>query len=471
MIYFLKTCYNYMNLLYTLYLYYLNFNKTKKHDLLMINNLKEKINNCGSISIKFTQWICPRLDVMYSKNNEKPEWLNIIEKLYENCDIHPEEYTLSLYKEMFNEDFNEKYKLLNVLGSGSIGQVYLIEDIPISEYKVKKKYVLKVVHPNIEYEINFFKYFYKIFSYIPFINNKIKEYLPFDIYTFIEQFKQQIDFINEGNNLLQFKENYKDNEFIIIPDLIRSSKSILIMSYEKGVSFNELETNEYQKSKLALLLSSFVMNNQTIYNFWHGDIHKGNWRCRIENNKMKLLFYDFGFCWRVPSNRKHEINLAVDIIENSDNATIDQNIQLIKHLLIYDNSKDINIDIHIRKYILDNNIKPSHNISKIMKIGIDISNKHGYKLDPILIQVIIILIQLEKIYIEYDILNENRSSYSYYKEIYLDYINLYNTYNIFTEFKNYKIDKFNEININCDNLFDTINMPNEIKKLALEKYK
>ena len=41
------------------------------------------------------------------------------------------------------------------------------------------------------------------------------------------------------------------------------------MSYEEGVSFDELKCDKYNKYKIALLLTSFVRNNQQITNMIH----------------------------------------------------------------------------------------------------------------------------------------------------------------------------------------------------------
>ena len=52
----------------------------------------------------------------------------------------------------------------------------------------------------------------------------------------------------------------------------------MIMSYEEGISYEDLQCDDYQKYKIVLLLTSFTRNNQQIYNFHHGDLHKGNWK-------------------------------------------------------------------------------------------------------------------------------------------------------------------------------------------------
>ena len=117
--------------------------------------------------------------------NEKPMWLKSIEQFYENCDNHSIEYTLSHYKETFHNDFNDDYEILDIIGSGSIGQVYLIQDKPLTEFSKKEKYVMKILHPNVKYEIEFFRKFYSMIRYIPQVNKILNERFPFDIHNFI----------------------------------------------------------------------------------------------------------------------------------------------------------------------------------------------------------------------------------------------------------------------------------------------
>ena len=79
-----------------------------------------------------------------------------LNKLYDNCGVHNIEHTEYIYKTLFNKDFKDKYKILEILGSGSIGQVYKIEDI-----HTKHIYALKVNHPNLDNEYKLFSLFIK----------------------------------------------------------------------------------------------------------------------------------------------------------------------------------------------------------------------------------------------------------------------------------------------------------------------
>ena len=36
-----------------------------------------------------------------------------------------------------------------------------------------------------------------------------------------------------------------------------------------------------------------------VLDIFYGDLHKGNWKVRVEDNIAKLVIYDFGFVRRV----------------------------------------------------------------------------------------------------------------------------------------------------------------------------
>ena len=198
--------YNYILLLKNLYNYYNYSLNNDDYDCILLDDLLISIEKCGAVMIKFCQWITPKLELIYLESNNiinsnKPKWLLKLEQFYEKCPEHSKEYTIEEYKKVFKEDISEKYELLEVIGSGSIGQVYLI-----NEKKTNIKKVLKILHPDVRSQINFFKYFLNLVLFLPCIKKKIVEFAPFNIFEFINQFTEQTDLVNEGNNIIKARE-------------------------------------------------------------------------------------------------------------------------------------------------------------------------------------------------------------------------------------------------------------------------
>lgn len=475
MINFIRYFYRYTSLLYTLRNYVNFYENNDRHDMVLLDILINKIKSCGSVTIKFCQWVIPKLEVMHLKKddtNYKPLWLKKLENFYENCDNHELEYTINTYQSIFKNDLQKDYEILDILGSGSIGQVYLLRDKPLTKYSDSQKYVMKILHPNVKTEIYYFRIYYYFIKYIPFVKNILDKNFPFDINSFINSFEEQSDFINESNHLLSFHEYYKDNNHIIIPKLIKCSREIMIMSYEEGISFDDLECDKYNKYKIALLLTSFVRNNQQINNLMHGDLHKGNWKVRKEDDKYKLVIYDFGFSWRVPESKSFSNKEIIQIFEDSDVEDIDitKMTEIFKFLIKgSDNKTEI-----IKRYLDDNinHIRPWNlDPHRIFNLTVKMCVQENMKIDPILIQSIIIIIQCEKIFSEYHMLSTDEhtiTSKEVYRKKYLDWLSYYKSNDIFHDYSKLIIEKLNTEQPEIQSIFDINEMPDSIKKLALK---
>ena len=148
-----------------------------------------RINRCGAVCIKFSQWILPFIDNYYIKDDEKPRWFTHFEKIYDKCLTHSEEYSKKIYNDDFLKDnkngieFDEKYEIIELIASGSIGQVYKIRKLITNEV-----YAMKVVHPEVRSQIKHFQILLKIIYWFPYICNYLKKNLPIDLRGFIDAY-------------------------------------------------------------------------------------------------------------------------------------------------------------------------------------------------------------------------------------------------------------------------------------------
>ena len=474
-----RKIYNYCNLSYYIWKYYQSYNDTNEHNVILLDQLVKYVHNCGSVMTKFCQWITPLLEIMHVEGNDllnkerkKPLWLQKLEVFYENCHEHDIQYTYTEYERVFHESFTERFTILKVLGSGSIGQVYLIED------KHENQFVMKILHPNVISEIRFFRRFFRFIYFFPCIRNKMNRYLPVDINQFIISFEQQSNFMNEANNLLRFNTTYQKNDLIIIPDLYKVSSSILIMSYEEGTSYDDLTLNQYHKFKLVNILNLFIRNNWGITNFNHGDIHKGNWKVRVdtEKNKHKLVFYDYGFCFELPKDKYHVVELMIEIFESSDEDKVvntDLLTEIMYCIIISDEGNVKDLKKTIKGYILKNirELKPwQMSPVYLVQMTIQLCIQENKLLNHVTLQFLILSIQVELLLDEFGLKASDKNkikSYTVYRERYLDIIALCKTYNIFPEYKTYLQEKLNEKQPDFKDIFDTIQMPESIQLLAI----
>lgn len=482
MIYFFKAIWNYSSLYLSIrkYIRYYEANNSS-HNIELLDGIIRNINNCGSVAIKLTQWIIPKLEIMMTPSNklnknEKEPMILHLEQLYENCYQHNFNFTKEIYHNNFQCNLDDDYKMVRLLGSGSIGQVYLIENID-----TKSQHVMKVIHPNVRTDIVYFKKLFSFFSYLfsisPCFTNIFNQF-PFDINNFIRDFYLQSDFINEANNLLQFDNYFRNNPFIIIPQLQKVSSDIILMSYEPGSYVDDLieDTDNYLKNTVVTLYSLFINNNEQCTHFNHGDLHKGNWRYRIDDGKPRLIIYDFGFCFTMEKQKRYIVDMIVETFEKIDNTYSDDIIDILSTisleiLIDYEHSENniSNLNDYIERNI--HKIKPwAFSPINLAKMIIDLAIQEKCKINHHLIQFFIIAIQCNHLYEQFDFKGsetKNVSGYNVHRERYLDIINFCNTYDIFPDYNKLIKKKVSGYNPEINELFDTISMPDSIKELAL----
>ena len=246
----------------------------------IVKILLKNVHSCGVIPIKIIQWGLPILKLI----NIDKKILDIFENTYEKCPIHELDYTKKLYKSDFYNDIDNDYKIIESVGSGSIAQVYKIQDIKTNEF-----YAMKVIHPDAIKNFNKIKFYLKIIFTI----FKFSNIVPTDLNNFLKQFRQQLDLVNESNNILKFSELYKNDNLFLIPELYKFSENIIIMDYIEGKSIETININ-IQHYRYNMIISIFMYNNLFINKFNHGDLHNYNWKITKDN---KIIIYDFGLCW------------------------------------------------------------------------------------------------------------------------------------------------------------------------------
>lgn len=369
------------------------FNSFEKKET--IKCLKKNIQDAGCIWIKFTQWYLEKIKVTLDENNF--EKYDIYAELYDKCPEHSMMYTKYIYEKEFNSDIEDDYNILNSpIASGSIGQVY-----QAINKKTGKMVAIKVTHPNLESDLIIPKYMITTFSYFIKTNIFFRKWMgiPFLFYDFIDELEKQFDLRNEGVNLLYYKYLNKDNNVIIVPDLIECKKNILIMSYEESTKFKNIEeNNEYFKLKTAIALCCLLKESLLINNFIHNDLHEGNWGVRIENKSIKIVIYDFALIFRGFSLEDNRI--FHNCIESSGckKKLTDVFIKLTE------NSENINIKELEKKLEITNN-KPL-DIKKLFKTTSEYYLKNNLLMKSTLINIFILFLLVFNLFTKYNIIKK-----------------------------------------------------------------
>lgn len=289
----------YFNLfLNVLVLNLLNYKFTYKINDKFLKWLYYTINLNGCILIKIVQWLNTNLEILDVKDSKT--LYDIFSTFYEDCEIHDLNYTKKLFIKEFREDFDEVIELDNSydIKSGSIAQVY-------KGYYNDKMVAIKVVHPDIKYQLIFPIFYIKLYKFL--VNNLffLKKYDTIFIFdSFFENLKNQTVMLNEYNNMKYFYDAYKENEYILIPEPLHATKNILIMEFIDGIKFDTMNITLMQKYKIVNLLNLFLKDNYFFQDFYHSDLHESNWKVIKNGDFYKLVIYDFGY---ISSNNYKEV--------------------------------------------------------------------------------------------------------------------------------------------------------------------
>ena len=424
--------YNYIKLTLWSTIYYYQKDKSEIIRKIIINTIKDS----GCIAIKFSQWLLPKIESIYNINPHDPsyEWFRELEELYDNCNEHSIEYTYQIYNEDFQTSFQKEFEIDRLIASGSIGQVYKAKSKIDNKY-----YAIKCLHPNLKNQITFFEIIIWFLYNCPILKNYVKYYLPIKLTDFIKDFRIQINLINEANNCLKFSDFYKDNDKIIIPTLHKISERMIIMSYEEGIKYEDSSIDEYTMNKIFILMKLFIKNNEHILNFIHGDLHKGNWKVSIHDNDIKLIIYDFGFCWYLPEFLIDHLHGIDNTFFKASDDTIDE-FAYYSHIIV----NKICSKEEIKKEIeyIRNTLKLSYNNPYfLITLIINTMRRNKKLIDSYVMQSIIVHNQLYRSLKKYDISESNVEEHDYkeivseyYKRRILDIINYCDTYDIFQQY-------------------------------------
>ena len=385
--------------------------------------LKWRILESGCIGIKFTQWFITKIKTYGDELN------NIIikyfEDIFDNCPEHSLEYSKNIFLEEFKIPLENIIEIdsLEIIGSGSIGQVYkgILKGL-------NKQVAIKVKHPDVMKTIDNIEPLINIITYLQSYNyfrNKYNLYIDFE--EFLDDLKMQVDFRNEVFNSITFGKNYQDNNNIIIPKVYYYTSNIIIFEYVAGVSYSTLE--DYAKSQVSLNLISFFEESLLVHNFIHCDLHEKNWAVLYKDGVYKLIIYDYGICYR-PNSVEFSRELW-DCFETNNSKKL---IEIAKNNIIIDDfSQEMSDEIEIAiNHILETNVNSHYILSKIINI---FSKRRNVKFNKIAINLIIYFSMIEKILKENNIIsNSNFSIKNPEKLIYnlkmniLSYGKAYNVY-------------------------------------------
>ena len=281
-----------------------NLKKTKEFETL--SNERRfvlALQELGPTFIKLGQILSTREDIF-------PEnWIKELETLQDH--VAPVDYS-KIEKVIL--PIKEEFEFIDPvpIASASIAQVHK------AKLKNGKDVVIKVKRPGIDSII--FTDILLLYEIAQLIENHIPELKMFKPVKLVEEFsdtiRKELDFFREKQNIKNFREFFKNDDFLYIPEAYDEycSENYITMEFIDGIKINnfvKLKQAGVDFIKISEKWSEKVIEQVLVYGYFHADPHPGN---IFVIKGDRLAYLDFGMIGRLTDEMKFNIaNLIIGI--------------------------------------------------------------------------------------------------------------------------------------------------------------
>lgn len=273
-------------------------------------NLRLVFEELGPTFIKIGQILSTRPDIL------PIEYINELVKLQDSAPPFPFETVKEIIETDLKKPIDEIFKEIDPepVASASVAQVH---DAVLLD---GKKVIIKVQRPDIEDQLlEDIGILIRIVRRAP---NTLRDVLldPVEaLEEILETTKIELDFRNEVDAMLRFKQENQDIRCISIPEVYKeiSTKRIVVQEKIDGIKITEkteLEKEGYDTDDIGRKLILSYLYQLFNKGFFHGDPHPGN----LIISKQKIYFIDFGIMGYLSSKSKNAINDLLDAMVKKD---------------------------------------------------------------------------------------------------------------------------------------------------------
>lgn len=266
------------------------------------------LEELGPTFVKLGQTFSNREDLL------PPELIQELQKLQDKVDM-VEMNVEEILENEFNISVKEHFTDIqeDPLATASIAQVYKAVLLDGSEVilKIKKADVQTVI----EDDLLLIKDLEKLVSSYSEIGEKLN--LKQAISTFEKSLLEEVSLINEKENILQFRRNFKNNKETYVPKIHEefSNNNVLCMEFIDGIKVTDktnLLANNIDPVTISEVGLRLFVTQILDYGFFHADPHAGNILVKKDG---KVVFIDFGAVGKIPPNDKEILeNLIVSFV-------------------------------------------------------------------------------------------------------------------------------------------------------------
>ena len=262
--------------------------------------LTAKIARLGPTFIKLTQILSSRADLL------PKVYLEQLSTLQDQVPPISTKEILKVIESEFNKPVGEIFESFSEqsIAAASLGQVHRAvfngEDVVV---KVLRPGIEKLIYTDLRILRMIVDFMFWVF---PVHEVKILEII---IQEFSKIIREEIDLFKEAENAIRFRENFKENKNVIIPEvyLELNKRRVLVLKYYKGVKIDQID--ELQKLNLDIkkILENLILiysHQVLIDGIFHADPHPGN---ILVDDEGRIILLDFGMVIKIDEATKREL--------------------------------------------------------------------------------------------------------------------------------------------------------------------
>ena len=261
--------------------------------------LRKALEALGPIFVKFGQTLSTRKDLFPSDITKE------LERLQDRVPPVPFPKILKSLENSYQRPIGEVFSKINeeAIGSASVAQVHKAQLLS------GKIVAVKILRPNVGNEVKKDIWLMKTFAFW------VEYFLPDGarlkpravVATFEKHLEGEINLKHEAANCDRLRNNFKDSEIIIFPEVYWDfcEKEVMVMEFLNGVPINniaKLKELGIDNTKLARIGIEIFFTQVFRDSFFHADMHPGNIHVSQDGRYIAL---DFGIVGHLSNTDKN----------------------------------------------------------------------------------------------------------------------------------------------------------------------
>ena len=297
------------------------------NDRLWAKEVKTTLTRLGPLFVKLGQNLANRPDLVPEDVMEE------LTSLQDKVPAFPNVEAQDIMETQWGEKIDDVFETFTKepVAAASIGQVYRG-----TLKKDKRNVAIKVLRPNTRDSVILDLFLLRVAAkrlFNDFCMENVGCPATLLVDEFAEKLLEELDFIQEGRNLRDFRTNFADDPSVHIPAIVPelSGPKVLVMDWQEGVRCTAPNAFSSDEAKRIFLQNGVESGLRQLLDFglFHGDPHPGNVLALRDGD---IAYVDFGNVAQISRSNQESLIDAVVHTMNRDYMKLSETLQVLGFL-------------------------------------------------------------------------------------------------------------------------------------------